>query len=186
MVMHMSNEFIAPIDHSTASAAASTVAGGAGGAIKGGFGGAVTGFMAPILTGAALFGGIALIVTSGFTLGAVGIAALVGAGLGAFLAPAGAQLGAILGGLFGGAKGAARASDEVKMERGAAAELQAKVDIIKAQSGPQATTTVFAPSATNNNNRGITAPSTIMTGADNVQYDDQGIAGAQLAAGAAR
>lgn len=178
----MSNEFIAPIDHTATSAAASTAAGAAGGALKGGlkFG---AGWIGGLTALGALIGvGIA---TGGFGFLATGpvIAGIVGGVLGLAAGVSSFGIPTAIGALFGGAKGAARASDEVKMERGAAAELQAKVDIIKAQSGP--TTTVYAPSATNNN-RGITAPSTVMAGDNNVQYDGKGVAGAELAAGAAR
>lgn len=180
----MSNEFIAPIDHSTASAAASTAAGAAGGALKGGLKAGASWIGTLTLIGVGIGIGIATggfgFLVSGPVIGGI-IGGVLGLSAGIWSSPLAAGIGA----LFGGASGASRASDEVKMERGAAAELQAKVDIIKAQSAPQATTTIYAPSATNNN-RGLTAPSTIMAGNDNVQYDGKGIAGEQLAAGAAR
>ncbi len=140
----MQNDYIAPIDHSTGSAVASTASGAAGGALKGGVKGWFVGLFAPIILGAAIFSIPALIIStavvSGAALGSVGTVAAWTFGMGAvgsligcgFALPA-AGYGAVLGGLFGGVKGASRASTEVKLERGAAAEMQANVEAYKAQ-----------------------------------------------------
>lgn len=150
----MANNYVAPIDHSVGSAAATT----AGGAASGALSGAARAFWKGIKT-LAIVGGIVGIGYALLSTGLVTIpAALAGAEGGVVLpaivgkltsvigwALAGTAIGGAVGvaagyitipagGIIGGAKGASRAANQVKEERGQAAMVQAQVDMVRAQS----------------------------------------------------
>lgn len=138
----MSNDNVAPINHSAGSAAATTLSSTAGGAVKtgakwwaitAGVGGAIG-----LVAGLALTGVITIPVGlftafSGMGLLKVGVIAattiggLVGAAT--FLGPAAGTIGAAVG----AGKGAIRGANKVSEERGQAAQLQAQVEVAKAQ-----------------------------------------------------
>ena len=207
----MSNEeYIAPIDHSAGSAAASTAAGAAGGAVKGGF----NWIWKSARNAALIFGAIALVwavmtvfpiaaaapgavqavthmapivhqllTVLGITAGVTALGAGVGAVIGGLTAPVGAAVGAV--------KGGSKASREVKMERGAAAELQAQIALARAQN-PAAQVYAPASSIAANDDMKYNAfppqgapmnpalPRGLQAGNDNLQYDGR-VSGAQLA-----
>jgi hypothetical protein len=186
------NEYVAPINHGTTSAVATTAyeAGKSGlkglatslfsgtvigGLVAGGIAGAFTlfGGMASV-TGIAAAGALAVatvssIATFGLIGAAVGTAAM-------FIPPIGGALLAIGTGI-GLVKGVGRGVERVSQERGAAAVMQAQLEAVKAQAAAQ------APSVgvSNGINRMNEAPSRIQTGNANVQYDGR-VAGQELAA----
>ena len=170
----MPNDY-APIDHTAISGLATTASGGVGGAARKGIKGAVLGFLAPIALGALVFGGAAFLFTAGsIGLGIISGSALLGAVLGGFFAPTTAGVGAAVGGVLGGLSGASRASDQVKMERGAAAELQAQIEVAKAQMAAQQPQVVYAQPAPTMAPYGSPMnpanPRGLQAGADTMQY----------------
>ena len=91
---------------------------------------------------------------------------------------------------MGGFNGGAKAMDKVNQERGKAAEIQAQIDMIKAQNPVPQGTTIYAPTATNDNtiryalpeqgSRMNPANTNIQTGSS-LQYDGLAVSNQQLA-----
>lgn len=140
-------EPIAPVNHSRASAAATTAAGAGVGAVKSGVKWGGTTFLACVVMGG-------LIGTGAIGLGAISWGLVTGL-LGG--AAAGALFGPIVGGfgaVFGGAKGGAEAHHQVKMEKATAQAMDMQLEAYKYNALAQAAqagqnTTVYAPSASN-------------------------------------
>jgi hypothetical protein len=135
----MSNDNVAPINHSAGSAVATTAASTAGGVISGGFKAAIgwIGAWGAIGTVLGVVGAIAMggVIAGPIALGIVG--GVAGTGFGVVTSTWAGAVGA----LFGGFKGAERGANRVSEERGQAAALQAQVEVAKAQAP------VYAPYA---------------------------------------
>ncbi len=194
-------QMITPVNHDGGSATGQTVAGAAGGGLWGGIKGAATGWVLITALGALAAFALGMFLTGAWTLTIPAIlthasvsgtglfvAALTAAGgIGAaiFGGPIAATWGGLIGGGFGAAKGAGDAQRRVAQERQAAAEMDAQLEMIRAQSqtAPQQNNIYTAPqgglpeqgSAMNQ------AASTIKTGAQNAQLMDT-VNGQQLAA----
>jgi hypothetical protein len=186
------NEYVAPVNHGTTSAIATTTyeAGKSGlkGLVKSLFagtvvGGVVAGSIAGALT---LFGGMAGvtgIAAAGAlavaTVGSIATFGVIGALVGTaamFIPPVGMTL-IGLGTAIGLVKGVDKGMERVSQERGAAAMVNAQVDAYKAQAVMNGVPSGKFQAAANMN----TAPSLVQTGNDNMQYDGR-LAGAELAA----
>ncbi len=190
----MSNDYIAPIDHSGASALATEVGGGARGALKGGAKGALTGWglITVIGAGIGLVAGLLLFthviaisaVTTAISsvingahllkfLGVAGFTVAGGVAAAGLLGPAFALIGGLFGGTVGAAKGAGRAANQVSQERGQAAELQAQIEMVRAQQ-PAPTIVYTQPPATGFPPYGSPMnqanPNGLQVGNDNMQY----------------
>lgn len=185
----MQNDYVAPIDHTTGSAAASTLGGAAGGSVAPAVKGGAVGFTLPIVLGAALFaipafmisGGVALGAVAAWTLGAGAVGAILG---GVFGSIPGMQLGGLIGGITGAVKGGREASQQVNLERGQAALLQAQIDVARSQAMAQAmsqqaqapVTNIYAPSAANDNRyAGVPIPGSPMNQAASTLEGGQGM-----------
>ncbi len=191
----MVENYAAPIDHSAGSAAAQTAAGAAGGALKTG----AKWWAAVAVIGAAvgLFAGLVLTGIVPITIVSGALAEISGMGLlkvatiaattiigGAVAASTLGPVAGAIGGTIGGVKGGGRAAHRVGEERGAAAAMQAQIEMVRAQSPAPAQTVVYAPAA-NNNSTGLPAYGDAMNAAapqiSNMQYEGP-INGQQLAA----
>ena len=205
----MSNDdYVAPIDHSAGSALAASAGGTVSGGLKGGARtfwktlkwaaigcavvGAVIGLFATGIVSlpAAAAGGTVLpeivgklLGVLGFAAGGLAVGAVAGGGLGYLAAPFGAIIGAF--------KGHEKATQQVKLERGKAHELNAQLEAYKAAYTPVAqeapVTNVYAPSATNDNRYNFPTQGSAMNQASpqlmagSMQYDGA-LGGRQLAA----
>ena len=119
--------YATPIDHSKTSAAVTTVGGAAAGGLKGGLTGWFLGGLIPLaaaVTAIAFIGFATLPAVVGSL--AIGVLGLAGA-------YAGAMIGGAVGAGVGGWNGGSRAINQVKLEQGAANELQANVQAYKYQ-----------------------------------------------------
>ncbi len=175
----MSNDNVAPINHSAGSAIATTASSTASGVVGGG----VRGFLKGIRNLAILGGAVALIWASfgtgllvlpeavgstvlpaitGKILSVLGWTAL-GTAIGGGLGVAAGWITVPFGAILGGAKGAARGSERVSQERGQAAMLEAQVQLAKAQAP------VYSPYAAQGSPMNA-ANSQIQVGRD-MQYD---------------
>lgn len=155
----MVEQYIAPVKHTTASAAANTAAGAA----KGGFFGFLkgVGVIAAIGAGVGLVGSLLLTGIVGLPAfagveltAAMGNWAIVGLstlGCGIAAAFAGGPVAGTIGALIGGVSGGSKAIDKVHQETGRAHELQAQIDMIRAQNPMPAATNIYVPTATNDN-----------------------------------
>lgn len=189
----MQNDNINPIHHGAFSKATGTVAGAAGGALKSG----ASGYLKTTLVTGLVVGGIAATMALTGGLGAVGFGALgtlsnalvnfgifgaIGTAIGAF------TTGIVGGGIaswIGAVKGGSNAATRIRNEQGAANMVDAQLSAYQAQAyaASAAPTTVYAPSAANNN---YPTASTMNQAGTKVQADsamDLGIInGQQLAA----
>lgn len=123
----MANEYVAPINHGVASTVATTAGGIATGGLKGGIGGWLLGGLIPLVAAGV---GIAFIgfATAPAILGSIAVGAI-----GLVSSYFGSTVGGAIGAGVGSWKGGSRAIDQVKIEKGAATELQAQVDAYKYQ-----------------------------------------------------
>jgi len=147
----MTNETINPIHHSTLGGATQAAAGVAGGAAKGAAKGWL-GTMGVFILGGALIG--FLVGTAGIGTLATGAIAgpIIGGLLGGVAGWVPSQLGGGLGAILGGLKGGSNAANRVREEKGAANMLDAQLSAYQAQAqAMQQATTIYAPSAANNN-----------------------------------
>lgn len=171
----MVEHYTAPIKHTAVSAAGTTVAGAASGAVDG----AWSGFKKTVIA-LAVVGGLVAAVWAGFGSGLFAVEAakattgamlnmspivgkiLTTLGYGALGTAVGAAVGSVAGyfvtgpisGIIGLFKGGDRAVKQVSEERGAAAAVQAQIDMVKAQNPTIQGTTIYAPTATNDNSVG--------------------------------
>lgn len=158
----MSNENIMPVRHGlisgTATTAAETGKGALQGMVKGGLIGiAVMAGLGALVFGGAAFGitlaattGLSALTVGAITGGAVLVGALSGGVAGIF---SGGPLAAGIGTVFGTVFGVKRGVDKVGNELGAATMLDAQLAAYQAQAyAAQQATTIYAPSAANNNN----------------------------------
>jgi hypothetical protein len=166
----MQNETISPINHGVVSATGHTVAGAAGGAVKSGL--QTIGYTALVCAGIGAVwatGGLGLFATG---VGSTFLSGLLGAAAGGLAG--GVVLGplfSVFTGTYGAVKGGANAANRVREEKGASNAMQAQLETYRAQAlaSQMAPTTVYAPSATNDNKySGAStmnlAPSTIQQG----------------------
>jgi len=162
----MSNENIAPINHGVVGTVGHTAAGAAMGGLKFGakaiFYTAVAGAVIGGLWGVGLFGAVGL---AGGTV-ATTIFSAIGGGLGGgllgmFASPLVATIGA--------AKGGSQAASRVREEKGAHTMVSAQLEAYRAQAiaAQAAPTTVYAPSASNDNKYG--SASTMNLADSNIQ-----------------
>lgn len=145
----MSNETINPIHHSTLGGATGTVAGAAGGMLKSGFKALAftvgAGVLVGALWGAGVFAGVGI---AGGTI----INTLLGGALGGVLGFGASYVTAPIAGTIGAISGGTRAADRIRDEKGAANMLDAQLSAYQSQAqAMQTATTIYAPSAANNN-----------------------------------